>query len=59
MKTEIIEISRISIDYVCDNCGRSKKNVDLWDVIVVGNPMCPNCDDEEMRVFGNSVSVTE
>jgi len=51
-----IPISNICLDFRCYHCGRIQNDVELWDVIIAGVPMC--CD-EEMSVEGDNVIIKE
>jgi len=51
-----IEIEKITVNYVCLNCKHVLKNVPLWDIFEVLNPICPECDTE-MSIRGKCVTV--
>jgi len=51
-----IPVEKICLDFICHHCNCIKNDVELWDVIIAGIPMC--CD-EEMSVEGDSVTIKE
>ena len=41
-----ISIDKIRLHFVCEECGYELKDVDLWDVLITGSPVCLDCEEE-------------
>ena len=51
MGMQQVSITKISVNFECENCGNTVKSL-IADAIETGAPMCPNCDEEMLLVDG-------